>query len=182
MKAVTWHGKRDVRVETVPDPTIEEPTDAIIEVTLDQHLRVRPAPVRGARRVHEARRHPRPRADGHRAGGRQRGHQPRGRRPRRDPVPDLLRQLLHVRPAAVHPVRDHAGARPGHGCRAVRLLRAVRRGARRPGRTLRVPQAQFTHIKVPGGPAGLALRLPLRRAAHRLAGRRSTPTFPTAAR
>ncbi|WP_029109168.1 zinc-dependent alcohol dehydrogenase [Mycobacterium sp. URHD0025] len=33
MKAVTWHGRRDVRVETVPDPKIEEPTDAIIEVT-----------------------------------------------------------------------------------------------------------------------------------------------------
>jgi threonine dehydrogenase-like Zn-dependent dehydrogenase len=33
MKAVTWHGKRDVRVDEVPDPRIEEPTDAIIEVT-----------------------------------------------------------------------------------------------------------------------------------------------------
>ncbi len=33
MKAVTWHGKRDVRVDTVPDPTIQEPTDAIIRVT-----------------------------------------------------------------------------------------------------------------------------------------------------
>ena len=33
MKAVTWQGKRDVRVETVPDPKIEEPTDAIIEIT-----------------------------------------------------------------------------------------------------------------------------------------------------
>lgn len=33
MKAVTWHGKRDVRVESVPDPKIEEPSDAIIEVT-----------------------------------------------------------------------------------------------------------------------------------------------------
>jgi threonine dehydrogenase-like Zn-dependent dehydrogenase len=33
MKAVTWHGKRDVRVDTVPDPTIEEPTDAIVRVT-----------------------------------------------------------------------------------------------------------------------------------------------------
>ncbi|KIQ18138.1 zinc-dependent alcohol dehydrogenase [Rhodococcus sp. MEB064] len=33
MKAVTWHGKRDVRVDTVPDPVIQEPTDAIIEVT-----------------------------------------------------------------------------------------------------------------------------------------------------
>lgn len=33
MKAVTWHGKRDVRVEQVPDPRIEASTDAIIEVT-----------------------------------------------------------------------------------------------------------------------------------------------------
>ncbi|WP_182883037.1 zinc-dependent alcohol dehydrogenase [Microbispora sp. H10949] len=33
MKALTWHGKRDVRVEEVPDPAIKEPTDAIIRVT-----------------------------------------------------------------------------------------------------------------------------------------------------
>ena len=33
MKAVAWHGKRDVRVDTVPDPSIQEPTDAIIRVT-----------------------------------------------------------------------------------------------------------------------------------------------------
>jgi len=33
MRAVTWQGRRDVRVETVPDPAIEEPTDAIIRVT-----------------------------------------------------------------------------------------------------------------------------------------------------
>jgi threonine dehydrogenase-like Zn-dependent dehydrogenase len=33
MKAVTWHGKRDVRVEQVPDPTIQEPTDAIVKIT-----------------------------------------------------------------------------------------------------------------------------------------------------
>lgn len=33
MRALTWHGKRDVRVEDVPDPEIEEPTDAIIEIT-----------------------------------------------------------------------------------------------------------------------------------------------------
>lgn len=33
MKAVTWHGKRDVRVEEVPDPAVKEPNDAIIRVT-----------------------------------------------------------------------------------------------------------------------------------------------------
>jgi hypothetical protein len=33
MRALTWHGKRDVRVDTVADPAIEEPTDAIVRVT-----------------------------------------------------------------------------------------------------------------------------------------------------
>jgi threonine dehydrogenase-like Zn-dependent dehydrogenase len=33
MRALTWHGNRDVRVDTVEDPTIEQPTDAIIRVT-----------------------------------------------------------------------------------------------------------------------------------------------------
>ncbi|MDQ5834039.1 MAG: glutathione-dependent formaldehyde dehydrogenase [Actinomycetota bacterium] len=33
MKAVTWHGKRDVRVDSVPDPKIEEPNDAIVKIT-----------------------------------------------------------------------------------------------------------------------------------------------------
>ncbi|MFF4501396.1 zinc-dependent alcohol dehydrogenase [Streptomyces sp. NPDC001401] len=33
MKAVTWQGKRDVRVEDVPDPRIQEPTDAVIRIT-----------------------------------------------------------------------------------------------------------------------------------------------------
>ena len=33
MKAVTWQGTHDMRVEEVPDPRIEEPTDAIIKVT-----------------------------------------------------------------------------------------------------------------------------------------------------
>jgi threonine dehydrogenase-like Zn-dependent dehydrogenase len=33
VRALTWHGKRDVRVDEVPDPRIEQPTDAVIEVT-----------------------------------------------------------------------------------------------------------------------------------------------------
>ncbi len=33
MKALTWQGKRDVQVQEVPDPRIEQPTDAIIKVT-----------------------------------------------------------------------------------------------------------------------------------------------------
>ncbi len=33
MRAVTWQGRRNVTVDTVPDPIIKEPTDAIIKVT-----------------------------------------------------------------------------------------------------------------------------------------------------
>ena len=33
MRAVTWQGTEDVRIETVPDPMIEEPTDAIVRIT-----------------------------------------------------------------------------------------------------------------------------------------------------
>jgi threonine dehydrogenase-like Zn-dependent dehydrogenase len=33
MKALTFHGKRDVRVDDVPDPAIEDPTDAIVRIT-----------------------------------------------------------------------------------------------------------------------------------------------------
>src|SRR3712207_4999707 len=33
MRAVTWHGRADVRVDTVPDPTIQDPTDVVVEVT-----------------------------------------------------------------------------------------------------------------------------------------------------
>jgi threonine dehydrogenase-like Zn-dependent dehydrogenase len=33
MKAVTWHGRRDMRVEEVPDPRLDQADDAIIKVT-----------------------------------------------------------------------------------------------------------------------------------------------------
>jgi threonine dehydrogenase-like Zn-dependent dehydrogenase len=33
MRAVTWHGRHDVRVDTVPDPVIKEPTDVIVQIT-----------------------------------------------------------------------------------------------------------------------------------------------------
>ena len=33
MKALCWQGKHDIRYETVPDPQIEEPRDAIIKMT-----------------------------------------------------------------------------------------------------------------------------------------------------
>ena len=33
MKAAVWHGRRDVRVDEVPDPAVREPTDAVVRIT-----------------------------------------------------------------------------------------------------------------------------------------------------
>jgi threonine dehydrogenase-like Zn-dependent dehydrogenase len=33
VKALTWHGRRSVKVEDVPDPVLQEPTDAIVRIT-----------------------------------------------------------------------------------------------------------------------------------------------------
>lgn len=33
MRALTWHGRRDVRVDTVPDPQLKDPTDVIVRIT-----------------------------------------------------------------------------------------------------------------------------------------------------
>lgn len=33
MRALCWHGKKDIRCDTVPDPRIEDPRDAIVKVT-----------------------------------------------------------------------------------------------------------------------------------------------------
>ena len=139
---------------------------------LDRDLRLGPAPLRGARAVHAPGRHPGSRADGHCRAGRRRGDARAARRPGRHPLQHLVRALLHVRPRAVQPVRDHAGALGGQGRGAARLHPAVRARARRPGR-------------VPAGPAGATsdrsrsrtrdrtrIPVPLRRAAHRVAGRR----------
>src|SRR5918995_337201 len=33
MRALAWHGKHDIRCDSVPDPTIEDDRDAILKVT-----------------------------------------------------------------------------------------------------------------------------------------------------
>jgi threonine dehydrogenase-like Zn-dependent dehydrogenase len=51
VKAVVWHGKEDVRVDNVPDPIIQEPTDAIVRITStaicgsDLHLYAKLSPI-----------------------------------------------------------------------------------------------------------------------------------------
>ena len=60
MRANCWHGKNDVRVETVPDPKILNQTDAIIRITSTRDLRLRSASVWRLRPDDGERRHPRP--------------------------------------------------------------------------------------------------------------------------
>jgi threonine dehydrogenase-like Zn-dependent dehydrogenase len=51
LKAVVWHGKQDVRVDNVPDPIIQESTDAIVRITStaicgsDLHLYTKLSPI-----------------------------------------------------------------------------------------------------------------------------------------
>jgi len=33
MKAVCWHGRRDIRVDNVADPKIEDPREVIVKIT-----------------------------------------------------------------------------------------------------------------------------------------------------
>jgi threonine dehydrogenase-like Zn-dependent dehydrogenase len=153
MKALTWHGKRDVRVEEVPDPAIQAPTDAIVRMTTtaicgsDLHL----YEVLGAF-LDE---------------GDILGHEPMG------VVEEVGSEVPNLRPGdrVVIPFQVACGAciMCGQGLQTQCETTQVRdqgMGAALFGYTklygqvpgaqaeyLRVPQAQYTHVKVPEGPA-----------------------------
>ena len=112
MRALTWQGKRSVSVEEVPDPVIQEPTDAIVKITSsaicgsDLHLYevlgpymksgdiLGHEPMGIVQEVGSASLEPQ--------AGRQGGH----------PVQHFLRPLLDVQTGPAVPVRDHTGPRP----------------------------------------------------------------------
>ncbi len=181
---LAWSPRRSRRHRPRSDHRAADRRDRARHV--ERHLRLGPAPLRGARRLHRSRRHPRARADGHRRGGRLGGQPHRPGRPCRDPLQHLLRPLLHVRPRAAVAVRDHAGTRVRHRRRAARLHQALRPGARRPGRAAARAAGPLRADQGARGTAGRSLRLPLRRAADRLAGgrvrRRSRRRQPARAR
>src|SRR5215218_9617488 len=152
MKAVTWHGKRDVRVDTVPDPTIQHPTDAIVRITStgicgsDLHLYEVLTPFM--------------------AEGDILGHEPMG------VVEEIGGDVTNLAPGdrVVIPFQISCGEcfMCGQGLQTQCETTQVREedmGATLFGYTklygdkdggqaqyLRVPQAQYTHIKVPEGP------------------------------
>jgi threonine dehydrogenase-like Zn-dependent dehydrogenase len=153
MKAVTWHGKRDVRVDTVPDPSLQEPTDAIIRVTSsgicgsDLHLYEVMGPFMGEGDVL--------------------GHEPMGI------VEEVGSEVTSIAPGdrVVIPFQIACGscfmcAQGLHTQCETTQVREQGMGAALFGYTklygevpggqaefLRVPQAQFGPIKVPEGPA-----------------------------
>ncbi|WP_432929296.1 zinc-dependent alcohol dehydrogenase [Microbispora sp. CA-135349] len=152
MKALTWHGKRDVRVEDVPDPAIKEPTDAIIRVTTtaicgsDLHLYEVLGPFIGEGDIL--------------------GHEPMGI------VEEVGAEVTHIRPGDRVVIPFNISCGHCHMCdRALfaqcetTQVREYDTGAALFGYTklygevpggqaeyLRVPQAQFGPIKVPEGP------------------------------
>ncbi|GIH23673.1 glutathione-dependent formaldehyde dehydrogenase [Acrocarpospora phusangensis] len=152
MKALTWHGKRDVRVENVPDPAIKEPNDAIIKVTStaicgsDLHLYEVLGPFLGEGDIL--------------------GHEPMGI------VTEVGSDITNIRPGdrVVIPFNISCGhclmcahrlyaqcettASREHGTGAA-LFGYTKLYGQVPGAQaeyLRVPQAQFGPIKVPEGP------------------------------
>ena len=153
MKAAVWHGKRDVRVDTVPDPDDPAADRRDRADHDDRAVRLGPAPLRGARAVHDRGRHPRPRADGHRRGGRQ-----RGRRTSRSATASscpfqiscghcfMCDQGLQTQCETTQ-VREQGMGAALFGYS--KLYGEVPGGQ---AEFLRVPQAQNTTIKVPEGP------------------------------
>ena len=152
MKAVTWHGQRDVRVDEHPDPTIQEPTDANIRVTTtalcgsDLHLYEVMNPYLEAGDIL--------------------GHEPMGI------VEEVGDDVTAIKPGdrVVIPFQIACGScfMCGQGLQTQCETTQVREqgmGAALFGYTkmygqvpggqaeyLRVPHAQYTHIKVPDGP------------------------------
>ena len=161
MKAVVWHGYQDVRVDEVPDPRIEEPTDAIVRITSsaicgsDLHLYEVLGPFLEPGDIL--------------------GHEPMGI------VEEVGADVDDLEPgdrvvvpfniscgrcfmcerAPVRAMRDDAGARAWQGRRALRLHDALRPG---PGRTGRVPAGADGSLRADQGAGGAvrrALPLPL---------------------
>ena len=112
MKALCWHGTGDVRVDTVPDPKIEDPRDIVIKITStaicgsDLHL------VRWLSAHHGKGRRPGPREHGRGGRRRQRRLETEGRRPRGRAVHHLLRRVLFLPEGSVLLLRPDQSRMP----------------------------------------------------------------------
>ena len=153
MKAVVWHGRGDVRVETVPDPSVVEPTDAVIRVTStglcgsDLHLYDVLAPFMTEGDIL--------------------GHEPMGIvEAVGSAVTNLTRGIVswsRSTSAAVtatcastgcsHSARPHRSPSTGHGAALFGYTKLYGRVAGGQAELLRVPHADYGPIKLDTGPA-----------------------------
>jgi threonine dehydrogenase-like Zn-dependent dehydrogenase len=152
MKAVTWHGQRDVRVEEVPDPVIEAPTDAVIRITTtnicgsDLHLYEPLAPFMGVGDVLGHENMGEVVEVGSEVGDLKVGD--------RVSIPFqiscghcwMCKQQLYTQCETTQ-VRDQ-----GRGAALFGFSKLYGEVPGGQAEYLRVPQAQFTHIKLPDGP------------------------------
>lgn len=152
MKAVTWHGQQDLRVEEVADPALQEPTDAVVRMTStavcgsDLHLYGPLSPMMEQGDIL--------------------GHEPMGI------VEDVGSQVIHIQPGdrVVVPFNIACGAcfmcqrglyaqceatqvtEYGKGASLFGYTKLYGHVPGAQARYLRVPQAHFGPIKVPEGP------------------------------
>lgn len=152
MKAVTWQGKRDVQTIEVPDPQIQQPTDAIIKVTStcicgsDLHLYEVLAPFMNAGDIL--------------------GHEPMGI------VEEVGSAVTELKPGdrIVVPFQMSCGhcfmcdqqlysqcettqvREYGSGAALFGYSKLYGEVPGGQAEYLRIPQAQFTHVKIPDGP------------------------------
>ena len=140
MKALAWHGKGDIRCETVPDPKIRAWPRRHHQGHSLRDLRLGFAYLRRCHSLDGKGRRPRSRDHGRGCRGRRGEQEAEGRRPRRGPLHDLLRRMLLLQarllsPAASAPIRTSrwrkscGDIRP-RGCSATRICLAVSRAVR----------------------------------------------------
>ena len=173
MRALTWQGKREVRGpggagSGHPGTDRRDRADHH-----DRHLWVGSAPVRGARRLPEPGRRPRPRG---------RWASSRRSAPRSPTSPRVTASSCRSTSPAVDAGCVGAASTPSARRPRCATRARVRPSSATPRSTGRFPAGRPQYLRVPAGPlrsdqgarrgTGHPVRLPLRHPAHRLAGRR----------
>ena len=159
MKALTWHGKSDIRCETRAGSEDRARPRRHHQGHRLRDLRLRPASLRRRDPDDGEGRRARPRDHGRGGRGRRRQQEAEGRRPRRRALHHLLRRMLLL-PArlllglrALQPQcarwRRSCGAIRRPACSAIRICSAAIAGGQ--AEYLRVPYADVGPIKVPDG-------------------------------
>ena len=140
---------------------------------VDRAVRVRPAPLRPAGPVHDAGRHRRARADGHRARGRVRGHDP-GRPATAWWCPfNISCGTCWMCTRGLHSQCETTQNRDtGTGASLLGYSKLYGQVPGGQAELLRVPVRRHAADQGAARPGGRPLPVPLRRAAHRVAGRR----------